>query len=233
MYSTNLFASGGKTKFTKQQIVGIVVVCVIIVGFLVSKFIFQPSSAEVQAKAAEVIKQGDIAKCDSFDGKVIEGVDYGAVCRNNISTNLATQNLDPSYCDKLDETMMSVLDCKRTVVQAKLQKTGDVTICNFWTDESMKANCVNFYWRNKAIQSNDVAFCRNSTDDNANSFCVGDVLIGQLISNPRSTRCANFPTSMRSDCTAYQDAQRKPTTISNQCIYTHPMFINRFCTVTF
>src|SRR3989338_10878165 len=123
MYSTNMFASDGKSPLTKRQIIGGIAVFGVLVIFVVLKFFFQPSPTEVQEQTAEVIKQGDIAKCDSFDGKVIEGVDYGAVCRNNVSINLATQNLDPSYCDKLDETMMNINYCKRTVIQKKIQQT--------------------------------------------------------------------------------------------------------------
>ncbi|OGF73836.1 hypothetical protein A3J56_00450 [Candidatus Giovannonibacteria bacterium RIFCSPHIGHO2_02_FULL_46_20] len=234
MYSTNVFASGGKTKFTKRQIAGIVVVCVILIGFMIGKIFFRPSPAEVQEQTAEVIKQGDIAKCDSFDGKIIEGVDYGTVCRNNVSINLATQNLDPSYCDKLDETMMNINDCKRTVIQKKVQETKDVATCDLWSDQSERSACINFYWRSKAVQSDNTTFCDNATDNDAKTLCIDDVFVERLISKSDSVQCTSFPTTLRNDCVAYKEAQTKQTkTVSQQCAYTHPLLVSRFCSFAF
>ena len=224
MYSTNVFASGGKTKFTKRQIAGIVVVCVILIGFVIGKIFFRPSPAEVQEQTAEVIKQGDITKCDSFDGKVIEGVYYGTVCRNNVALNRALEQNDIASCKELDNVLMHSDDCEQQVIMKLIAESDNISVCENASSPEMKQFCQDNFWFATALKSLDVRICANLTEKTKEQSCVKNYYVTLLARDPKSVSCNQVPETLKNDCLVLQ---KQPS--SEQCKLLHHPMLRREC----
>jgi hypothetical protein len=90
---------------------------------------------------AAIIGKGDPEMCRLADRVMVDGIDEGVICRNNIAYELARSRRDLSACDRLDGKLITVEGCKREVILLKLRDKKDVTVCRELTDGALRAWC--------------------------------------------------------------------------------------------
>jgi hypothetical protein len=166
----------------------------------------QPSDQAFRDDVAAIIKSGDLAACDSAN-RILDGVNYRTVCRNNIFWNEAQSNLDFTACEGLDDRLMSVKDCETSVMVGLLRKEKSLSVCNTVPD-ALKAACPSAYWSLAAVDQDNVTLCRNlpsSTEPN----CERNFLISLSAAGASSSialPCADFTEArLRSECGALQE----------------------------
>lgn len=85
--------------------------------------------------AGSVAKEPDIGVCDKASGH------YKNVCRDQAYMNLADENQDISYCDKVEESS-SVAICKAN----RAKDAGDLNICHTLGSDKSMCICYNMYF---------------------------------------------------------------------------------------
>lgn len=167
----------------------------------------QPARQKTAAdKVGDAIATKDLASCDAFKGvPATDGADYYVICRNNIALTLAQEKHDPSYCDDLDGTLMSVSDCKRNVT-VNSATGGDLSACSAIASSTMQTACVTTYWAGQATRAKDPTLCSHITDSNLAAACGQQVLVAELVQNPAAFSCDQLSGSLQSDCQLLQSA---------------------------
>lgn len=117
------------------------------------------TNQEVMDKTASLIKAGDINACDSVD-KMVNGVNYRTVCRDNILEEQAKKNLDFSACDKTSNSSAVKDACKRNIIGLILKKEGKISACGSVPEEFIQT-CKNIYWSNLALEQKNPKPCDN------------------------------------------------------------------------
>ena len=65
----------------------------------------------------DIIKGGDIEKCNTIESEYEK-----AICINNIALNLAQETMDISYCERVDNKLVSRDECERQIILELLCK---------------------------------------------------------------------------------------------------------------
>ena len=155
-----------------------------------------------QEKVSEIIAAGDIGQCKRARGVVIDGVNYEAVCKNNIALQAAHASLDFSQCEKLDDNLMSIDDCKEKVLMEKLTKEQNISVCDMAPTQDIKTGCTNKFWIQKALAGQDEALCGNVTPEFQQWICKDSVALGELKSpnDIVALRCGDLSSFAENDC---------------------------------
>lgn len=146
---------------------------------------------EVMDMTSALIKAGDLNGCDSVD-RMVGGVNYRRVCRNNILTQQANKNMDLGACEKLSDTEAAVEMCKMNVVGLVLKKEGGISACNTMP-ENLRESCKNIYWNNLAFEQKNPESCKNLTSAIAINSCQNSLM--EFLSK----------TGSQIDCSFYSD----------------------------
>lgn len=176
------------------------------------------------------MKSGDLASCDQFKGQVVNGADYGAVCRNNVYWNEAQKNLDFKACEGLDGTLMSVADCENAVMSGLISKEKTLSVCDTVPD-ALKAGCPRAYWSFTALDQRNVKLCRNLAST-TEAGCERSYLVLSLRMSGAATASTSLPlvcsefsdSGLQSDCASLQAkkcAEVSDPMLKSACMQNH------------
>src|SRR3989344_5835460 len=113
----------------------------LILVFALLGSILYVSDFEVQEKTFKAIQKSDLEECDNVRGQIVNGVDYGTVCRNNIAHRKALAEGNVAYCDLLDNVLMSKDACVKEVLAQKIAKEPSLGVCEDAQTEDQKEVC--------------------------------------------------------------------------------------------
>ncbi len=115
---------------------------------------------ELQQQVAVLIKSKDFSSCSQVDDNL-----YKKVCVNNIALNLAYEKLDITYCQKLDDELVSIDDCVSTVAFQGAIENNDITFCKDIIDDELQKDCEVSFYQQMSIIDENVALCDNLEED--------------------------------------------------------------------
>ena len=219
-----------KIKAGRYVILGGVIITIILIfglfWFLVIKPQYTPPqfklvnsglSAKTRQYAVEkIIQSGNFEECRAAEGLVMDGVDYSVVCRNNIASQQALTKLDMTYCDQLDDKLMSRESCRLQVIVEKVRQGASEQSCRDLASPYDKL-CHNEYLGQQAIIKSDVSFCERLEDARAREVCRNNVFVGKLLADPAKVSCDDFPASLYDDCKFYKDVAAGAEKNSRRC----------------
>lgn len=162
----------------------------------------QEQEMELQERASEIIKTNDFGKCQEIENEM-----YRTVCINNIALNLAREKQDVSYCQKLDDKLISVAGCERGIVLNKSLEKEDINICLEAENNEIKKECQESFWQNLAFKKGDIRFCDNISDEEKKIFCRDSYLFGaEFVKSASGFDCEKFQLlEAESDCRIYKE----------------------------
>ena len=157
---------------------------------------------KLQEKAAEIIKTGDFDKCQEIENQI-----YRTVCINNIALNLAQEKQDISYCQKLDDELVSIAGCERQVLFTKSQDKEDINVCNETKNSEIQKECQESFWPSLALNKKDINLCNNITVEQEKNSCRDNYLFKQEFTKSESDfDCQRFYSQqVKSDCQIYKE----------------------------
>lgn len=168
---------------------------------------------ETIEKIASFIKTNDIAQCDSVE-RVIDGTNYKTVCRNNIFSKRAVENLDFAACGNLDNVLRSISDCKKIVLGLLIEKEGVLSACEK-VPPDMESFCPDVYWNFAARGKMDPRLCANISSAAGILNCQNNILSISITEN-KTVDCSLFTEdSVKTDCLAYKNAKGNCGSIQN------------------
>lgn len=180
----------------------------------------QPSGAitdeDVIEEAASIIKSGDYSKCDSVS-RDVDGINYRTVCRNNIFSKIALESLDFTACDKLDNVLKSISDCKKIVLNMLIKKEGALSACEK-VPSDMNSFCSDVYWNFTAVNKLDPRLCAGISSAAGISKCQKN-LLSISITEDKDIDCSLFTeNSVKSECAAYKSGKGKCDTLTDPAL---------------
>ncbi len=236
------FPRGG-TKINRNAALGLLIgaVGVIVIGAVFFTYVYvsnqttnlpQPAPSAVELKLnqeqaiATVINSGDMSKCASLHGTVIDGTDYETACTNDIAYAQAMTNADLTACNKLDNVSMSVTDCQHQVINAQLQSKGTdgLAYCQTISDQNLATYCNDTYAAGRAADTKDPKYCNQMSDAPSRKACAEGLVIAQLKATPASINCASLPASYRSECNILKTARTE-----SDCVKIHNSIMLQNC----
>jgi hypothetical protein len=160
--------------------------------------------AQIESQAAAIIKSGDVSQCSSID-RVVNGVNYETVCKNNIAWDKAQQDLDIAACNDLDGKLMSVADCQNSVIDGLVAKAKDFSVCGKFSGP-LKNTCENQYWSASAAAKIDPSLCKNiiSSSSAASMNCEYNIILNAPEGAVGAFQCSIFSGQVKTDCENYQ-----------------------------
>jgi len=161
----------------------------------------QLSNSEAQKEIiAAIIEAKDLEKCQVAEGVLIDGQDYGVVCKNNVAEKLAKENLDINYCRQLDGVLVSQKLCMEDILIALANKDSNEARCKESQDSEVEINCLVAFWSDQAKEKNDPQLCSKISDQIFKENCRIYFYTNQLISNSPVVNCSAVPEVMTADC---------------------------------
>ncbi|MEK7187836.1 MAG: hypothetical protein AAB691_03260 [Patescibacteria group bacterium] len=160
--------------------------------------------AKEQAVAA-LIASKDITRCEEVKGVSSDGINYYAVCRNNILYQTISENPDFSQCDAVDGTLFTKTECEERVLSARISlgKEG-VELCDTAPAPS-RETCRLSYWQTQALKTGTTAPCGNLSGTDT-TYCREKVLLRLLRDNPKTESCTQFDPSDQAACSQVKQA---------------------------
>jgi len=157
---------------------------------------------KLQEKAAEIIKAGDFNKCQEIENQI-----YRTVCINNIALNLAQERQDISYCQKLDDELVSIAGCERQVLFTKSQDKEDINVCSETKNSEIQKECQKSFWPSLALNKKDIDLCDNIIVEQEKNSCRDNYLLKQEFAKSESDfDCQRFYSQqVKSDCQIYKE----------------------------
>jgi len=163
----------------------------------------EPEKTELywQEKADEMIKTSDFGKCEEIEDEL-----YKKVCVNNIALNLANEELDIGYCQKLDNELVSIADCVNQVIFAKSMDKEDIEVCGETNNQELQKNCEDSFWLSLAIKKEDISLCENKAGEKEQNICHNSYLLQKEFSaDTAGFDCEKFKGSQgKADCDTFK-----------------------------
>jgi hypothetical protein len=156
---------------------------------------------KIQAEVSAIIKTNDFDKCKQIKNEI-----YRTACVNNIALNLAQEKQDISYCQKIDDKLMSIASCERRVLFKKSLDQERISVCNETANEEIREECKGRFWKLLAVKKEDIVLCQNTLQDDDRIICLDNyVFEKEFIGNENSFDCKKFNSEQsKSDCQAYK-----------------------------
>lgn len=156
-----------------------------------------PSESDLQKQLSEVVENKNFAKCDEIKDDF-----YKKVCVNNVAVELAKENLDLSYCEKVDGELISESYCQEQVLFLKFEKEETGEFCKELQDASEQENClINFYNR-LALKKDDADICQNIANTKQAELCHDSYIVSKIFAqNQGKIDCSLLKNNdAKSDC---------------------------------
>jgi len=182
----------------------------------------QKQEIEIQDQVSEIIKTNDFDKCVEVQNEI-----YRTACVNNIALNLAQEKQDISYCQKIDDKLMSIASCETRVLFKKSLDQEHISICNETANKEIQQQCKDRFWPLLAVKKENIDLCQNVFIDDDKAVCVDNYIFQkEFISNENDFDCTEFDTQQsKSDCKIYKEKALNNTL--NDCyIFESDLFIN-------
>ncbi len=194
-----------------------------------SKKLTPEEEIELQKKAAEIIKTNDFNRCQEIENQI-----YRTVCINNIALNLAEEKQDISYCQKLDDKLISIASCERQVLLKKSQDKEDINICNETENSKIQKECEGSFWPSLAIKKKEINLCDNISTEQEKNSCYDNYLFQQEFMKSESNfDCQKFYSQqVKLDCPIYKEniLNKKPIAcdaLKSDLFFNYCSFISR------
>lgn len=177
-YEDGSGVNGNNKKFV---IAGIAIIVFLAIGayFFFPNLFFDASveitveeELQLQNQVVNIVSALDFSGCDSVENEL-----YRTVCVNNIALQLAEKNLDVSYCQKIDDTLILISDCERKVVFKKSIDTENIAVCGEAQNQSVQETCKNSFYSNLAKKKDDVSICNQIQDKLGADACYNSYII--------------------------------------------------------
>lgn len=194
----------------KKTIITIIIILAILISaassyfFIFNKIEVEPSKdgltfneSDLQEQLSEVVGNKTFAKCDEIKDDF-----YKKVCVNNVAVELAKENLDLSYCEKVDGELISESYCQEQVLLLKFEKEETGDFCKELQDASEQENCfINFYNR-LALQKDNADICQNIADTKQAELCHDNYIVSKIFTqNQGKIDCSLLKNNdAKSDC---------------------------------
>lgn len=159
---------------------------------------------ERQEAVANIIAQGDYDSCGAADGYVMNGLDYGVVCRNNVAYQLAIEKFDERYCDRLDNKLASVDECRQDVMMTRLSRDNSPATCEQTRFDPLRQQCRSLYFTKAAVENSSIAPCQNLFEDKR-TVCEDGVRLSVLAKQPSNVACSELSVAHQEDCQKFKE----------------------------
>lgn len=220
---------------TSRQKVILIIALVIIIFFVVYfykspiasfvKKILQPvespkpeipkpkSESDLQEQMAEIVKSENFDRCQEIEDKT-----YQTACINNIALNLANEKQDLSFCQKLDDKLVSIETCEREIIFSKSIDKEDISVCGETKNSQLKKECEDSFWPSLALKKGDIRLCDNISDESAKENCSNQYLAKKEFSgNVSAFDCNKFQgEEIRQDCNMMKENTGEDTKICSE-----------------
>lgn len=158
--------------------------------------------AALQGQMSEIIKSKDFNRCNELGDPT-----YRAVCVNNIALNFAQETQDISYCQKMDNILVTINDCERQIIFAKAVKKGDVAACYETRDAGLQKQCKESFELSFAIKKKDGGLCGKIVDPESREYCYIKILVNNNPTAVKNFDCNQFSQeNSRLDCKSYLES---------------------------
>lgn len=159
------------------------------------------NETELQKQAADIIGSKKMEACSQ-----IADPTYRAVCKNNISLQLAQEKQDVSYCKNLDGKLMSVVSCEEEIVMKKALTEKNVESCKESSDQDLQKRCAQAFYINSAINENNKALCDKASDKEMQDICKDNYVFQKEFSlAEKRFECKKFlADDLKKDCELYK-----------------------------
>lgn len=221
-----------KTKIGRYGLLGGIILILILLFGLFWFFVIKPqyttppfrlvnsnlSTKTRQYAVEKIIQGGNFEECGAAEDLIMDGVDYSVVCRNNIASRLAMEKLDVTYCDELDDKLMSREGCRQQIIVEKVRQGADEKACRDFVSPYDQL-CRNEYLAQQAIIKSDVSFCERleGAHARAREICRNNVFVRKLLADPAKASCDDFSASLYDDCKVYKDVVGGKEKNSRRC----------------
>lgn len=194
-------------KITPKVIIGFVIGLIVILFIVL--YLVEQKQRSVADQVAGIVLKGNIADCAKFNGTRVAGVDYEAVCKNNILQNQATNAKSIEACDTLEGTSLSPDSCKEKVAIEIARSAISEKNCSLLSNEKYVAICVNAFWEIFAQKNNDVSACSHLQAE-ARKNCELPFLLNQLNFDYKKVNCTKYENNLAKNCSLLIAALNKP-----------------------
>lgn len=227
---------GGSSWWRKKRTYSAILVCV---AFVVVASLFYVYSSPQNNSLGKLSIEDEIALQESVAGIVktknietclgVKDEMYRAVCRNNVALRLAEETLNVSYCEYLDDILVSKASCQQGVVFKKSIKEEDVNVCGLLPDPKLQQVCRNEFWINPSVLTGkDVSFCEVAQAGSEQLLCKdAHVFYSQFVYAPIGFDCRKFlDDGAQKSCVALQDEGNYSAA---SCLQVTQGFFRDFC----
>ena len=176
---------------------------------------------ELQEQAAEIIKTKNLEACQQIDDKL-----YKTVCTNNIALNLAKEKQDVSYCQELDDKLVSIANCERQVLFEKSLELENISVCDEAQTTEVKDECKDAFWLSLALKKEDVVVCENAGSEK--DACSDNYLFRVGFEGDQTDfDCTKFvQEDVKRDCEFYQENNSNSCSEFESSLFVDYCFIN-------
>lgn len=136
------------------------------------------SEIALQEQIAPLIKAGDMAACNQ-----VQNTMYKSVCVNNIALQKAEATQDITFCQYLDNELITRESCERQVISRKSIEREDRSVCYETQNEVLQRGCEDTYFFGLAQKKQDPKFCDQDTNTTQANLCWNMYYV-QSIMNP-------------------------------------------------
>jgi len=157
---------------------------------------------ELQKRAAEIIKTKNFDSCTEIENEL-----YRTVCINNIALNLAEETQDISYCQRLDDKLVSVANCERNVLLEKSLDKEDIGICDETSNSEVQKVCQDVFWQSLALEKGDSSVCEGAGEEEERNACFDIYLFNQeFLESEADFDCQKFYSQdVKEDCESFKE----------------------------
>ncbi len=157
---------------------------------------------KLQEQAAEIIKSKNFDRCQE-----IKDNGYQKVCVNNIALNLAQEQQDLSFCQKLDNALVGIESCEREIIFKKAIDKEDIKVCGETKNSQLKKECEDKFWPDLAIKKGDINVCNDISVESAKENCINTYLLEkEFFANAKEFDCNKFQgDQIRKDCNLFKE----------------------------
>lgn len=182
-----------------------------------------------QASVAAIIARGDLNACNDMKA-IIGDINYYAVCVNNVAHDLAVKNLDPTYCERLDNQLFDREQCRQEIASRIAAKENNVEGCAALADQTARAECEITYWMGRAIKENATKLCNNIATASSQTTCKDRVLV-EALAKGENISCDAFSDVLRPDCEYFKKSLKVSVAdIRTFCAGIGNIILQRACT---
>lgn len=161
---------------------------------------------KLQDQVAMIVESKNMDRCKEIQDKT-----YQIVCQNNIAMNLAQEKQDPTYCQKVDGNLISVEECDRRVMGAKMSKATSIDVCQQALTEAVRKECESNLLADLSQKKGDISICDGSKTVEDKDDCYDNYIFqNDFFPNADGFQCAKFhKKETQSDCKIYQENYKK------------------------